>query len=98
MQNFTFYTLHFSRKNALHFSWNIRNLQSKFRNIELFICLPMLHISLTAQVATPLGVHIGYQMALSNWIYAVVETIILMIIHMIAPLIWIKAQTEDIKK
>jgi len=58
----------------------------------------MLHISLTAQVATPLGVHIGYQMALSNWIYAVVETIILMIIHMIAPLIWIKAHTEDIKK
>lgn len=47
-------------------------------------------------ISTPIGVHIGYQMALSNWIFVFIETIILMIIHMMAPMVWIKAQTADI--
>jgi hypothetical protein len=47
-------------------------------------------------ISTPIGVHIGYQMALSNWAFVVIETVILMIIHMIAPIVWIKAQTVDI--
>ena len=38
-------------------------------------------------ISTPIGVHIGYQMALSNWAFVVIETVVLMIIHMIAPMV-----------
>ena len=49
-------------------------------------------------ISTPLGVHIGYQMGLGNWTYVIIETAALMVVHIIAPMFWIKAQTHELKE
>ena len=48
-------------------------------------------------VSTPIGVHIGFLMGQGQWTQAILETLVLMVIHMLAPNFWIKAQTIDIK-
>ncbi len=49
-------------------------------------------------LSTPIGVHIGYLMAKNNWLWVFIETGILVSLHLVAPLLWIKAQTYDIQK
>ena len=49
-----------------------------------------------AAVSTPLGVHIGYLMAYNQWPFFLLEMGLLTIIHMVSPIIWIRAQTNDI--
>jgi hypothetical protein len=49
-------------------------------------------------LSTPIGVHIGYLMAKNNWIWVFIETGILIALHLVAPLLWIKAQTYDLKR
>ncbi len=48
-------------------------------------------------LSTPLGVHIGYLMGQENWPQVFVELALLIVIHIIAPIMWVKAQTLDIK-
>jgi hypothetical protein len=48
-------------------------------------------------LSTPIGVHIGYLMGLERWPQVIAELIILVIIHMTAPVMWVKAQTLDLK-
>ena len=49
-------------------------------------------------LTTPIGVHVGYLMAQGNWTMVVVETAFLMCLHMMAPTMWVKAQTKDLKE
>ena len=49
-------------------------------------------------LSTPIGVHIGYLMGQNNWTQVFLELGFLMIIQMIAPVMWVKAQTSEIEK
>jgi len=50
-------------------------------------------------IATPIGVHIGLMMAYSNWMLVFLELGILTIVNLVAPFLWIKAQTvENLKE
>ena len=49
-------------------------------------------------LSTPVGVHIGYLMGQNNWPQVFAELIFLMCIQMIAPVMWVKAQTAEIEK
>jgi hypothetical protein len=48
-------------------------------------------------LSTPIGVHIGYLMGLDRWPQVFAELIVLVVIHMTAPVMWVKAQTLDLK-
>ena len=49
-------------------------------------------------LSTPLGVHIGYLMGQDNWPQAFIEIGILIVIQIVAPVMWIKAQTHEIEE
>ena len=49
-------------------------------------------------LGTPISVHIGYMMATENWPLVVIETIALVILHIFAPIFWVKAQTYDLQE
>ena len=57
----------------------------------------MILAGMIAAVSTPLGVHIGYLMACNMWFFFIIEIGFLTILHLIAPLIWVRAQTIDIR-
>ena len=58
----------------------------------------MLFTGLCYALSTPIGVHIGYLMGLDRWPQVFVELAFLIAIHMLAPIMWVKAQTLDLKK
>jgi hypothetical protein len=58
----------------------------------------MLFTGLCYALSTPLGVHIGYLMGQENWMQVLGELAILVVIHMIAPVMWVKAQTLDLEE
>jgi len=49
-------------------------------------------------LSTPIGVHIGLLMGQNNWPQVFAELAVLMCIQMIAPVMWVKAQTAEIEK
>ena len=58
----------------------------------------MLFTGICYALSTPLGVHIGYLMGQEHWVQVFVELALLVVIHMIAPVMWVKAQTTDLKE
>ena len=56
----------------------------------------MLSTGICYALGTPIGVHIGYLMATENWPLVIAETVILVILHIFAPIFWVKAQTYDL--
>ena len=58
----------------------------------------MLYTGICYALSTPLGVHIGYLMGQDNWPQVFVELALLVIIHVVAPVMWVKAQTMDLKE
>jgi len=49
-------------------------------------------------VATPIGVHIGIMMAYNEWLLVFIELVVLTLINLMAPFLWIRAQTiENVK-
>ena len=57
----------------------------------------MLFTGICYALSTPLGVHIGYLMGQENWPQVFAELALLIVIHMIAPVMWVKAQTKDLE-
>jgi hypothetical protein len=49
-------------------------------------------------LSTPLGVHIGFLMGVGNWAQVFLELAILIVLQTMAPVMWVKAQTMDIKQ
>jgi hypothetical protein len=57
----------------------------------------MLFTGICYALSTPIGVHIGYLMGQESWTQVFIELAILVVIHMIAPIMWVKAQTLDLE-
>lgn len=49
-------------------------------------------------LSTPLGVHIGYLMGIGKWFQVFLELTILIVLQTMAPAMWVKAQTLDLKQ
>ena len=49
-------------------------------------------------LSTPLGVHIGYLMGMDRWLQVLGELFLLIILQTMAPVMWVKAQTLDLKE
>ncbi len=58
----------------------------------------MIFTGICYALSTPLGVHIGYLMGQDNWTMVFIELAILIVIHILAPIMWVKAQTLDLKE
>ena len=58
----------------------------------------MIFTGICYALSTPLGVHIGYLMGQDAWPQVFVELAILVVIHILAPIMWVKAQTLDLKQ
>lgn len=57
----------------------------------------MLLTGICYALSTPIGVHIGYLMGQGSWTQVFAELALLVVIHMSAPVFWVKAQTLDLK-
>jgi len=58
----------------------------------------MIFTGICYALSTPLGVHIGFLMGQDNWTQVFIELAILVVIHILAPIMWVKAQTLDLKQ
>ena len=58
----------------------------------------MIYTGICYALSTPLGVHIGFLMGQDNWTQVFIELAILVVIHILAPIMWVKAQTLDLKQ
>lgn len=57
----------------------------------------MLFTGICYALSTPVGVHIGYLMGQETWTQVFLELAVLIVIHMLAPVFWVKAQTLDLE-
>ncbi len=58
----------------------------------------MLFTGVCYALSTPLGVHIGYLMGQDRWLQVLGELVILIMLQTMAPVMWVKAQTLDLKE
>ena len=58
----------------------------------------MIFTGICYALSTPLGVHIGYLMGQDDWTMVFIELAVLIVIHILAPIMWVKAQTLDLKE
>ena len=58
----------------------------------------MLFTGVCYALSTPLGVHIGYLMGQDRWLQVLGELAILILLQTMAPVMWVKAQTLDLKE
>lgn len=55
-------------------------------------------VTIITTITMPLGVYIGYQMALENWSIVVLGILFLMVEHIFTDLMWVRGQSIDAKE